>query len=140
MSTSIEARAARSGRRGRGTLAVFAGLLANVIPATLIDQILHMTGVYPPWGQAMSDPLYMLAFGYRLVIAVWGGWLVARLAPDRPVRHAIVLGIIGVVISTAATIATWNKGPEFGPKWYPIALVLISVPASWLGARLYRPR
>jgi hypothetical protein len=140
MSTSIEARAARSGRRGRGTLAVFAGLLANVIPATLIDQILHMTGVYPPWGQAMSDPLYMLAFGYRLVIAVWGGWLVARLAPDRPVRHAIVLGIIGVVISTAATIATWNKGPEFGPKWYPIALVLISVPASWLGARLYRTR
>ena len=140
MSTSIEARAARSGRRGRGTLAVFAGLLANVIPATLIDQVLHMTGIYPPWGQAMSDPLYMLAFGYRLVIAVWGGWLVARLAPDRPVRHAIVLGIIGVVISTAATIATWNKGPEFGPKWYPIALVLISVPASWLGARLYRTR
>jgi hypothetical protein len=121
-------------------MAVLAGILANFVLGLGIDQILHVTGVYPPWGQPMSDSLFALAFAYRVAIAVWSGWLVARLAPDRPVRHALVLGIIGAVLSAASVIATWNKGPEFGPRWYPLALVVISVPATWLGARLYRGR
>jgi hypothetical protein len=33
-------------------------------------------------------------------------------------------------------VATWNKGPEFGPKWYPIALVITALPVTWLGGKL----
>lgn len=74
------------------------------------------------------------------VPAVAGGDLVARLAPDRPVRHAVVLGVIGTVMSAIGAAAAWNRGPEFGPMWYPLLLIAISIPASWLGARMYRPK
>ena len=33
---------------------------------------------------------------------------------------------------------TWNAGPEFGPKWYPLALVASSLPCAWLGGKLRR--
>jgi len=25
---------------------------------------------------------------------------------------------------------------EFGPRWYPVALVVLAMPQSWLGAKL----
>jgi hypothetical protein len=37
---------------------------------------------------------------------------------------------------SGGTVATWNRGPEFGPKWYPIALMLIAIPTAWLGGNL----
>jgi len=37
----------------------------------------------------MSDALFALALAYRLAITVLGGWLTARLAPDRPAGHAL---------------------------------------------------
>lgn len=133
-----EASPVRGRRPFRGTLAVLAGLALNFVLGLGIDQILHATGVYPPWGQTMSDSLFALATAYRLLIGVASGWLVARIAPDRPVWHAVVLGAIGLVISMASSIATWNRGAEFGPHWYPILLGVSSIPASWLGARLHR--
>jgi hypothetical protein len=33
-------------------------------------------------------------------------------------------------------VGTWNSGPEFGPKWYPLALVVVALPCAWLGGRL----
>lgn len=116
--------------------AVLAGLLVVVILDVGIDVILHATGIYPPWFQPMSTPLWLLAIGYRSVDGVVGGYIVARLAPDRPVSHALVFGFIGVVLSTAALVGTWNKGPEFGPKWYPLALVLIALPCALVGGKL----
>ena len=116
--------------------AVLAGLVVIFVITTIVDIVLHVTHVFPPWGQPMSGALFGVALAYRIVIAVLGGWATARLAPDFPVRHAIALGIVGVVISAAGTIATWNRGPEFGPKWYPISLVVISIPSAWLGGVL----
>jgi hypothetical protein len=127
-------------RRGRGTIAVLAGLAVNVVLGLGIDQILHTTGVYPPWGQPMSDPLFGLATAYRVLIGILGGYVTARLAADRPMQHAIALGVIGVIVSTVGLVATWNAGPAFGPRWYPIVLVLVSLPCAWLGAKLYLRR
>jgi len=122
----------------RSVGAVLAGLLFIVIITTATDAILHATGVFPPWGQPMSDSLFLLAFAYRVVYGIAGGYLTARLAPDKPVKHAVVLGVIGFVLSLAGTVATWNRGPEFGPKWYPISLMLIAIPTAWLGGKLVR--
>lgn len=126
-----------TGRRGRGTLAILAGLTLNVVLGLGIDAILHATGVFPPWGQAMSDSMFALAAAYRIAIGVASGWLVARLAPDRPVKHALILGAIGTIISAVGAAATWNRGAEFGPHWYPVLLTVSAIPASWLGAKLY---
>jgi hypothetical protein len=111
---------------------VFAGLLVNIIPAVAIDALLHAAGVYPPVGVKLSGALSLLAFSYRLPLATAGGYVTARLAPASPVKHALVLGAIGVALSTAGAIAMW----EAGPAWYPLSLIAISGPCSWLGARL----
>ena len=137
MTTPLDTTAPRASRRGRGTLAVLAGLIVNVVLGVGIDQVLRATGVYPLAGQAMSDSLFALATAYRIVIGIASGWLVARLAPDRPVGHAVALGVIGTVFSLAGGLATWNRGPEFGPHWYPILLAACAIPASWLGARMH---
>ena len=120
----------------RSVGAVLAGLLFIIIITTATDALLHATGIFPPWGQPMSDSLFVLAFGYRIVYGIAGGYITGRLAPDKPVTHALVLGIIGFVLSLAGAAATWNRGPEFGPKWYPLALIVIAIPTAWLGGKL----
>jgi hypothetical protein len=32
-------------------------------------------------------------------------------------------------------IASWNR--DLGPRWYPIALVVLALPQCWAGARLF---
>ena len=113
--------------------AVLAGLVLLVILDITLDLIMHATGVFPPWFQPMSNSLWLLAIAYRASDAICGGYVTARLAPDRPLAHALVLGLIGVALSTAGTVATWNKGPEFGPKWYPLTLVFIALPCAAIG-------
>lgn len=116
---------------------VLAGLLAIIMVTTATDIVLHATGVFPPWGQPMSDALFLLATAYRIVYGVAGCYLAARLAPDRPMRHALALGAVGVAMSLAGAVATWNAGPAFGPKWYPLTLVATAMPCAWAGGRLY---
>lgn len=116
--------------------AVFAGLIAVFILSIGTDAVLHATGIYPPWGQPMADVLFLLATAYRIVYGVAGSYIAARLAPDRTMMHALVLGIAGFVLSTAGAVAMWNAGPAFGPRWYPLALIVIAMPCAWLGGRL----
>jgi hypothetical protein len=100
--------------------AVLAGLLAVVVLSSATDTALHVSGVYPPMFQSMGTHLWVLATAYRCVYSVLGAYITARLAPDRPMLHVMVLGAIGVAISAIGVVATWNRGPEFGPKWYPL--------------------
>ena len=120
----------------RSVSAVSAGLLFIIIISAVTDVVMHATGVFPPWFQPMADALWWLALGYRIVYGVSGGYLTARLAPDHPVRHALILGVIGLVLSLAGAVATWNAGPEYGPGWYASALVAIALPTAWLGGKL----
>ena len=119
----------------RSILAVVAGVLVIVIITTLVDIVLHAAGVFPPMDLPITDGQAMLATAYRIVISVGGAWLTARLAPDRPMKHALILGYVGVVLGLVGVVVTWNK--ELGPHWYPIALVVLAVPQCWLGGRIY---
>lgn len=116
--------------------AVLAGLLAVFVLSLGTDVVMHATGIYPPWLQPMSDSLFLLATAYRIVYGVLGSYIAARLAPDRPMQHALVLGVVGLALSIAGTVATWNAGPELGPKWYPLALVATALPCAWVGGKL----
>ena len=116
--------------------AVFAGLLFIVALSILTDVVMHATGVYPPWFQYMPDSLFLLATAYRIIYSILGSYLTARLAPHRPMLHALILGVIGVLSSVAGALSTWNKGPEFGPKWYPITLIVMAIPLAWVGGKI----
>ena len=124
---------ARPSRRGRSVLAVVAGLVVIFGLSIGTDQILHAAGIYPPWGQPMSDGLFAIATLYRIVYGVLGCWVAARLAPARPMAHAMALGWIGVVLSLAGLVAAQRQSPPLGPLWYSIAIVAISLPCAWLG-------
>jgi hypothetical protein len=128
--------AGHSRRIGRSVGAVFAGILAIVVLDNGFDFILHSIGVYPPFGQTMADGLFLLALGYRTLDGILGCYIAGRLAPRRPMAHALTLGGIGVVLSSLGVLATIGAGPEFGPIWYPLALVAIALPSAWVGGRL----
>jgi hypothetical protein len=121
----------------RSIWAVFAGLLFIFIVTTIVDVVLHATGVFPPWGKAMSDGMFGVATAYRIVISIAGCYIAARLAPYRPMGHALALGAIGVVLSAIGAAVTWNKGPAFGPHWYPLLLIVVAIPCAWIGGKLY---
>jgi hypothetical protein len=91
-----------------------AGLLFIFIVTSIVDVVLHATSVFPPWGQPMSDALFGLATAYRIVISVAGCYIAARLAPDRAMGHALVLGVIGVVISAIGAAVTGTRGRRLG--------------------------
>jgi hypothetical protein len=120
----------------RSVGSVIAGLLVIIITTTATDSVMHATGVFPLAGEPMNNALWLLATAYRIVYGVAGSFIAARLAPDRPMRHALALGVIGFVLSIVGALATWDRGPGFGPKWYPLALVAIAIPCAWLGGKL----
>ena len=117
--------------------AVLAGLVAIFAVTTATDVVMHLSGVFPPMdAPPMSGALFLLAFAYRFVFDVAGSYLTARLAPDRPMRHALALGAVGLVLSIAGTVALWDAGPH----WYPIGIAASAIPCAWLGARLHSMR
>jgi hypothetical protein len=121
----------------RSAWALFAGFLAVVILSLGTDAILHATGVFPPWnGPPPGDALLALATAYRTVFSIAGSYLTARLAPDRPMQHALLGGAIGLVIALIGVVATWNRVAEFGPHWYPVSLVVLAMPGAWAGGKL----
>jgi hypothetical protein len=119
----------------RSFWAVAAGVLFIIIVTTLVDMVLHAVNVFPPVNQPLTDGLSLLASSYRLVIGIAGGWLTARLAPQHPMKHALILGIVGVVLGLVGVVATWNLG--LGPRWYPISLAVLAVPQCWAGGKIF---
>ncbi|MBP1773011.1 MAG: hypothetical protein H6P99_2174 [Holophagaceae bacterium] len=123
-------------RLGRSVAAVVAGFVAVVALSLATDQAMHMLKVYPPWGQPLfaTGPL-LLALAYRCVYAVFGSWLAARLAPGRPMRHALALGAVGFVVSLLGAAATIPL--SLGPVWYPVSLIITALPCAWLGGLIH---
>ncbi len=113
--------------------AVVAGVLFIIVVTTIVDIVLHVTHVYP--SEKLTDGLAVLASSYRLVIGVAGAYLTAKLAPQNPLKHAIILGCVGIVLGLIGVIVTWNA--DLGPRWYPISLVVVALPQCWLGGRLF---
>lgn len=136
--------AARPRRLGRSVAAVAAAVVANAVVATAVDQLLHVMGVYPPWGVAMTETAdNLLALAYRVVLGTLGGALAARLAPrgvpGAPMRHALAYGVVGLVLSTAGGVVAVTQY-HTGPAWYPILLAAACVPCAWLGGAIERRR
>lgn len=118
----------------RSIWAVVAGVLFIVIVSTLVDLVLHAAGVFPP-DQPLTDALALLATSYRIVISIGGAWLTAWLAPSRPMKHALILGVVGTILGLIGVAVTWNLG--LGPRWYAIALAVLAIPQCWAGGKIY---
>ena len=137
MTTPIAPVNSQPRRLGRSSAAVAVGIVVGAVLSLGTDQVLHVLHVYPPWGEPMYDPkLNLLALSYRIVFAILASYIIARMAPYSPMRHALVGGLIGFVVSLAGAIAAIPM--NLGPTWYPIVLALTALPCAWLGGILYR--
>lgn len=122
-------------------VAVLAGLFANAILSSATDMILVAGGVFPPLHEFgnpafFSDSLLLLALLYRTAFGVFGCYLTARLAPRRPMTHSLALAGIGFVIGVIGAMATWGAWQS----WYSLAIIAVTLPSGWLGARIAQSR
>jgi hypothetical protein len=105
------------------------------IATGIADQILHWLGVFPPWGQITYEPLpYVIAIVYRGLLGVAGAYFAATWAPRAPMRHALALGFVGVILGLGGVMAALVR--DFGPVWYPVSLVVLTLPAAWAGGAM----
>ncbi len=125
-----------SRRLGGSVGALLAGLLAGVILSVGTDIVMSAIDVFPPLGQPADSKQLVVATLYRTVYSIVAGYITARLAPHRPMLHALVLGVFGFVVSIVGAVVTWNRQPSLGPHWYPLALVVLAIPTAWAGGRL----
>jgi hypothetical protein len=117
--------------------AVAAGFIVTALASTATDAVMHAAGIFPSVPRLMSDQLFALATTYRALFTVAGGYVTARLAPDRAMRHAWILAGIGLVAGLAGVVVYYTiGGSELGPAWYAISIPVEAIPCVWLGGWL----
>ena len=79
--------------------AVLVGLVFIVITHTGTDAILEAIGVLPKGHLYVSTGLVLVVIFYRAVFSLAGCYLTAKLAPQNPMKHSLILGTFGVVLS-----------------------------------------
>ena len=114
--------------------AVVAGFLTVVILSIVTDMILEGIGFLPPATKPEAYASWMLfvALLYRTVYTVGGGYVTAKLAPANPMKHVVVLAVLGTLGGIMGVVAGWNLGNH----WYPIALAVLAFPSVWYGGKL----
>lgn len=124
-------------RIGRSILAVLAGIVVGIVLSTATDFGLHAIGLAP--APSLKDPwpnrLLAVATAYRSIYGILASYVIARLAPNRPMAHSLVAGTLGLIVSTLGAIAAWST--TAGQHWYPVALTLTALPTAWIGAKLW---
>jgi hypothetical protein len=103
------------------------------------DLILESLGIFTPITERFETTwMVVTALVYRILFSIAGCYVTAWLAPSRPLLHAMILGTIGLVLSTAAAIVLIPR--DLGPAWYPIALAVSALPCAWIGGKLVQDR
>lgn len=117
----------------RSVLAIVAGFLLIGALAFGTGAALQSAGMVPPAGEPMTaiTPVLMEAL-YVAVFAIAGCWLAAWLAPDRPMRHALILGLLGLAFNLMGAVATWGQRPA----WSVVLNLALVMPYAWMGGRL----
>lgn len=114
--------------------AVVAGFLTVVILSIGTDAVLEGIGFFPPATkpEAYTFWLLFIALAYRTIYTVLGGFVTAKLSTSKPMKHVIVLAVLGTLGGIAGVINGWS----YGNQWYPIALAVLAFPSVWYGGKL----
>lgn len=118
----------------RSVLALAAGFVAIAALSFGADVLLWalFPDAYDADRRLTSVPLLLLTQALVGACAVAGCALAGRLAPSRPMRHALILGALGLVFNVAVSLALWATAPA----WYHGLAWALVLPYAWLGGRL----
>lgn len=83
-------------------------------------------------GRTDSIPILILTLVYVAMFAIVGSYTTAHLAPRNPMKHAVVLGVLGLIFTTIGTIVVWSSAPA----WYHVTSLALVMPYAWIGGRL----
>ena len=84
------------------------------------------------YGTPTTTLMMVVQLLYVGVYATFGCWLAARLAPSRPMLHALVLGVLGLALNIPSAIAFRDSAPA----WYLTAGILTTMLWAWIGGRV----
>jgi surface polysaccharide O-acyltransferase-like enzyme len=118
----------------RSVWAILAGFLFIGVLAFGTDAIIRTMS---PWafdasGATRNVPILLVMTLYSAVYGLGGCYIAARLAPSNPMRHAMILGVIGVIVTALVTYSMW----EHAPAWFNILGVAMVLPLAWYAGRL----
>lgn len=114
--------------------AVFAGFVLGAVLSVGVDFLMDKIGIMSMENFKQTPFLIIcIVIIYRFIFNLIGSYLTARLAPNKPMKHVIIIGVIGTVLSLLGSFAMWDKAIPF----YNIAIILISLPSAWLGGQLF---
>ena len=118
----------------RSILAIAVGFVLIGALSIGTDALVHAAapGRFDASGRTDSVPLLLFTLFYVGVYAVAGCYLTARLAPSHPMRHAMILGALGLAFNVMGSVAMW----ETVPVWYHVVALALVLPFAWMGGRL----
>jgi hypothetical protein len=116
--------------------AVVAGFVSVALLSVATDSVVETLGIFPGAAHPELYAPWMLgvAFSYRSVFTLVGGYLTARLAPNNSMRHVYVLMMLGLLGGVAGVISGWSLGNH----WYPISLAVTGPLFVWIGGSIYK--
>jgi hypothetical protein len=107
---------------GRSVFAIIAGYLVFALSAVILFQV---AGVNPHAEAALGFKAFSTMWG--VLFALGAGFLAAKLAPRRPLAHAIV---VAALVGIGATASLFSVS---GAKWSQLSALLLMTPAVVLG-------
>lgn len=87
---------------------------------------------FPPGQPVTSMAALLLTCAYVAVYGIGGCYVTARIAPSRPMLHALIVGALGLAMSIPMAIQNWSDAPS----WFNAYNLLAVMPYAWLGGWL----
>jgi nitrate/nitrite transporter NarK len=114
---------------------ILLAFMVNALLSVLTDFLLEQIGVLPNPEKGLFETwAILLVLSYRAIYTVFTGFIIARFASNKPMLHALILGIIGTVITLLAV-----SNPDFAQKsilWFGYTLAAMTIPCLWLGVKI----
>ena len=83
-------------------------------------------------GRTDSIPVLILTIVYVAMFSIVGSFTTAHLAPREPMKHAVFLGVLGLIFSAIGAVLVWGNAPV----WYHVVSLALVIPYAWIGGRL----
>ena len=123
----------------RSLIAVIAGFV--VVMVVLVAGTAGIAALIIPGGldaarTTMPPPTYIAAhLLVSAMSALLGGWVTARMAPDREMLHVLPLAAL-VFLKSVPALVGYGNPDGLQPTWYVYTLPVVSVAAAILGGWL----
>jgi hypothetical protein len=113
---------------------IIAGFFLLAALSVGADMVLR--GFFPkmfgPSEAPQSTLASFVAIFYAALSGALSSYLTARLAPSRPVTHALALGAIIFLFAVGGLVGWWQRASE----WFNFAFLAMVFPSAWFGGLL----